>query len=44
MLKKVNMYLAILAVVGAMLCGAAYAYTHITDIQNSHIIQKLEGG
>ncbi len=43
MLKKINFYMAIIAVIGALFCGGVYVYTHFAKLENSHIVRSLEG-
>lgn len=42
-MKRINIYLAIVAVVGALFCGGIFAYTHLSSLENSKIVQQLEG-
>lgn len=44
MLKKINIYLAAVAVVGILFCGCTYVYTHFAKLENTKIVQQLEGG
>ncbi len=44
MLRKLNISLGIIALVGALFCGGFYAYTHFSSIENSKVIRNLEGG
>lgn len=43
MIKKLNITLAVIAVIGALFCGGMYAYNHFSDVQNSKVIQQLGG-
>ena len=43
MLRKLNTALGIIAIVGALFCGGMYAYTHLSSIENSSIVQQLGG-
>ena len=44
MLRKINVTLAILCTLGLIFIGAVFAYNHLSDIQNSKVVQQLEGG
>lgn len=44
MIRKINITLAILCTAGAIFVGAIFAYTHLSDIQSSKVVQSLEGG
>lgn len=43
MLKKLNITLGILVLIGALLCGGFYIYCHSNSIADSSVIQTLEG-
>ncbi len=42
MLRKLNITLGILCVIGAMFIGGMIAYEHFSDVNNSKIAQKVE--
>lgn len=41
MLRKINIALGIAALVGLLFCGGVLLYTHLSDIENSKIVQQL---
>lgn len=43
MLRKLNTTLALIAVAGAVFCGAVFAFTHVSDIKDSTIVKQLGG-
>lgn len=43
MLRKINITLAIIAVIGAVALVSCYAYDHFAKLENSKIIKQLEG-
>lgn len=43
MLRKLNITLGICAFVGAIFCASVFAYNHISDVNNSKIVQSLGG-
>lgn len=43
MLKKINFALAIIALCSTLFVGGVAIYTHVSDLSNSKVVQKLEG-
>lgn len=43
MLRKLNITLAVLALVGALFWGGMAAYSHFSNPQNSKVVEKLGG-
>ena len=43
MLRKINIALGCLALLGAIALGVSFAYDHFSDLERSKIITQLEG-
>lgn len=43
MLRKLNITLGVIAFAGAIFCASVFAYTHLSDVNNSKIVQSLGG-
>ena len=43
MLRKINTALGIVAVIGALFVSGVFAYTHLSDIEDSNIVKELGG-
>lgn len=44
MLRKLNVALGVIALIGLLFCVGFYTYNHFTSVENSKIIKQLEGG
>lgn len=44
MLRKLNITLAILCIIGAAFIGSMLAYEHFSDVHNSKIATQVESG
>lgn len=43
MLRKINSVLVIIAVCTSLFCAGCFVYSNFTDVENSKLIQELEG-
>lgn len=43
MIKKINFTLGIIAICGALFVGSVILLNHLTDVNNSSIVQQLGG-
>lgn len=44
MIRKLNITLAILCVIGAVFIGGMLAYEHFSDVSNGKVAQQVESG
>ena len=42
MLRKLNITLGVLCLVGALLCAGALIYSRVSDVNNSKVAQQLQ--